>query len=32
MLTVPGGSSFLLDSTLSRAEVQALVEDLVPLK
>jgi hypothetical protein len=32
MLTVPGGTSFLLDSTLSRAEVQALVEDLVPLQ
>jgi hypothetical protein len=32
MLTVPGGTSFLLDSTLSRAEVEALVDDLVPLK
>lgn len=32
MLTVPGGTSFLLDSTLSRAEVEALVDNLVPLK
>lgn len=32
MLTVPGGTCFLLDSTLSRAEVEALVDDLVPLK
>jgi len=32
MLTVPDGTSFLLWSTLSRAEVQSLVEDLVPLK
>jgi hypothetical protein len=32
MLTVPGGTSFLLDSTLARAEVEALVDDLVPLK
>ncbi len=32
MLTVPGGTSFLLDSTLSRTEVEALVDNLVPLK
>jgi hypothetical protein len=32
MLTVPGGTCFLVDSTLSRTEVEALVEDLVPLK
>ena len=32
MLTLPDGTCFLLDSTLSREQVQKLVEDLVPLK
>jgi len=32
MLTLPDGTSFLIESTLSRTEVQALVEDLVPFK
>jgi hypothetical protein len=32
MLTLPDGTSFLVDSTLPRAEVQALIDDLVPLK
>jgi hypothetical protein len=32
MLTLPDGTCFLLDSTLSREEVQKLVEDLIPLK
>lgn len=32
MLTLPDGTCFLLDSTLPREQVQALVEDLAPLK
>jgi anti-sigma factor RsiW len=32
MLTLPDGTSYLLDSTLSRTEVEALVEDMVPIK
>jgi len=32
LLTVPGGTSFLLWSTLPRPEVEALVEDLIPLE
>lgn len=32
MLTIPDGTSFLLDSTFSRAEVEALVENLVPIQ